>query len=513
MTNETPEGTEDLKPRKPRGRPPNKNRAATYNEVHEKSRLYMTQDGRCFVEFDNPEGGLPLMYMCDGTGKCEFARWFASYYWKRNEEFAPAEFIASVSQMMLFNAEQHGKKLQFGVRVMGSPDEIYVDGCALPNEALVVTANGLDTKPIGDAFRFIRARDSQTWEGVDLSAEANELLEALKGPWQLDKMTWHMLAAWLLGGLRPGGPYPILMLTGEQGSGKSTMARTLKKIIDPQDSDMRVLPDDFKDLIVAVNNSFVLAYDNVSSLRHKLSDQFCMLATGTASFGGRTLYTNMEETYVRAARPILLNGIPDVMERGDIIDRAIHIHMPSIALKDRIDDQRYWQWFEKSLSKIRGALLKAASAASQGYQDVVLAETPRMSAFATWVVAAEEALGFEKGLFLSTYANNRRNAEMHLAEFNSVSSALQRLLEKERQFSGLYEELMSKLVGYLGPGERLPATSNAFAAELKRLVPVLTSQGIKVYNNGRRTHGHGKGRTLIEIRQVGDEEKGTERAG
>jgi len=77
-----------------------------------------------------------------------------------------------------------------------------------------------------------------------------------------------------------------------------------------------------RDLVIAANNSHVLAFDNLSGLPHALSDAFCRLATG-ASFGLRQLYTDADEVLFQAARPILLNGIDDVIGRSDLADRAL----------------------------------------------------------------------------------------------------------------------------------------------------------------------------------------------
>ncbi|AML51136.1 hypothetical protein [Falsihalocynthiibacter arcticus] len=53
---------------------------------------------------------------------------------------------------------------------------------------------------------------------------------------------FQMLVAWLLGCFHPEGPYPILILSGEQGSAKSTTARTLRDLIDPASPSTRSTP-------------------------------------------------------------------------------------------------------------------------------------------------------------------------------------------------------------------------------------------------------------------------------
>ena len=48
-----------------------------------------------------------------------------------------------------------------------------------------------------------------------------------------------LIVCWLLGGLWPTGPYPILAIDGEQGSGKSTLSRLLRGLVDPNKAALR----------------------------------------------------------------------------------------------------------------------------------------------------------------------------------------------------------------------------------------------------------------------------------
>ena len=58
----------------------------------------------------------------------------------------------------------------------------------------------------------------------------------------LDKADVPLLIAWLTAALRPVGPYPVLVLNGEQASGKSTLAKILRMLIDPQICPSLALP-------------------------------------------------------------------------------------------------------------------------------------------------------------------------------------------------------------------------------------------------------------------------------
>ena len=146
-----------------------------------------------------------------------------------------------------------------------------------------------------------------------------------------------------------------------------------------------------------------------------------------------------------------------------------------------------------------GSLMNAALAATQNYKNVKLAEKPRMSAFAVWAVAAEQALGWVPGRLMEVYKNNRSAAEAQLLEFNGMASAMLRMMEKRQEFSGTYAELIGELEINVGPKESLPKTSHSFAAELRRIRPALERQGLRFFNAGRETTGNFKGRSRLSI--------------
>src|SRR5258708_23267047 len=109
---------------------------------------------------------------------------------------------------------------------------------------------------------------------------------------------------WLLATLRSRGPYPVLAISGEQGSTKTVLSKLLKALIDPNAAPVRALAREERDLMIAANHSYLLAFDNLSDLPSSLSDAFCRLASG-GSFAVRQLYTDEDEVLFQAARPIL----------------------------------------------------------------------------------------------------------------------------------------------------------------------------------------------------------------
>ena len=117
-----------------------------------------------------------------------------------------------------------------------------------------------------------------------------------------DDQDWCLLVAWVVASLKPSGPYPVLVLHGEQGSAKSTTAEVLRSLIDPSIASLRTAPSEERDLAIAAHNAWVLSYDNMSGVPLWLSDALCRVATG-GGFATRTLYEDAEETiFVKGSR-------------------------------------------------------------------------------------------------------------------------------------------------------------------------------------------------------------------
>jgi hypothetical protein len=169
-----------------------------------------------------------------------------------------------------------------------------------------------------------------------------------------------LIIAWLLAALRFGSPYPLLAISGEQGSAKTVLSKLLKCLIDPNAAPVRALAREERELMIAANNGHLLAFDNLSGLPFWLSDALCRLASG-GSFAVQQLYTDDEEVLFQAARPILLNGIEDVISRPDLADRAIFLTLPPIGEAQRQPEAELWREFEMARPCILGVLLDAAA--------------------------------------------------------------------------------------------------------------------------------------------------------
>ena len=211
-------------------------------------------------------------------------------------------------------------------------------------------------------------------------------IEDLKALLNLDEdrkdKTWRLIGGWLVMTVNPRGPYPPLIISGEQGAAKSHTSRILRQTTDPNSAPLRSPPRHEHDLAIAASNSWVLALDNLSGLQDWLSDALCRIATG-AGFACRKLYENEEEVLFNACRPIILNGIDSLIHRMDLASRAILVVLPPIPETKCLSEKELEAKFQAVHPSILGGLCTAASEALKNKKNVHLKKKPQMADFDT----------------------------------------------------------------------------------------------------------------------------------
>jgi hypothetical protein len=292
-----------------------------------------------------------------------------------------------------------------------------------------------------------------------------------------------LVIAWLLAALRPAGPYPLLALAGEQGSAKTVICKLLKALIDPTIAPVRTLSREERELMIAASNTHVIAFDNLSGLPSWISDALCRLASG-GSLAVRQLYSDVDEVLFEAARPILLNGIEDVIGRPDLADRAIVLTLPPISDAQRRPEDELWSEFERARPGILGAVLDVVAHGLARGRDVRPTWLPRMADFALWSAACETAL-WPAGTIASAYRKNRRAIIETVIEADPVATCVRNIMENRDQWNGTASDFLQaadqlqRRNAYISRHD-WPRTPRALAGRLRRAQTSLRAMGIDV---------------------------------
>jgi hypothetical protein len=408
-------------------------------------------------------------------------RQLLSYRFYLSEETTPSsQGLNEALAVLSGKAQFTGAEREVHIRLATHEGVIYLDLCDPQWRVVKITGGGWDLiESYQCPIRFRRTRGMVALP----EPQRGGSLEPLWRLVNIKEVDRVLVAGWLISTFRPGKPFPVLVLHGEQGSAKSTAARILRALIDPNVAPLRSEPREARDLAIAANNHWLVAFDNISHIPAWLSDGLCRLATG-GGFATRELYSNDEEVIFNAMRPVLMNGIEELTNRSDLLDRAIIIFLPNIPEEKRLTETDVWREFNAIHAGSLGALLDAVSAALANYEDVQFERLPRMADFAQWAAAAEVALGFKRGAFMSAYSDNREDANELALEASSVATAVRTLMADRQAWSGTAAELLDLLNGVIPDSVRhhimFPKKPNKLSGEIKRIAPNLRATGLDV---------------------------------
>jgi hypothetical protein len=288
-----------------------------------------------------------------------------------------------------------------------------------------------------------------------------------------DETTFTLVVASIMGVFNPDGPFPPLVLLGEQGSAKSTTARVLKRLLDPAAAPIRSQPREGRDLMISAGNNWILAFDNLSSIPDWLSDAFCRIATG-GGYATRELYSDDGEIIFDSKRPLILNAIEDIITRGDLLERSILLRHPHIPEEKRVPEKDFWSRFEVARPKLLGAVLDRVAGGLRMLKNVELVRSPRMADFARFAVACERGSG--EGGFLAAYTENQSGAHEAALDDSPVTAVLLQFLDGKDGWDGTPTELFTALNGLVSRDDRpdgWPKRANSLTGKLRRLAPDL----------------------------------------
>lgn len=327
------------------------------------------------------------------------------FFARRSGRTLPRPALEAVIELVQAKALFEGPTHNAHVRTASVDGRVYVDLCNAAWEVVEVDASGfrISSDP---PVRFVRTPGMLPLPSPAPLADASILADL---PHLLgiphDPGLLSLVLGYLVGTFNPVPIYPVLVVGGPQGSGKSTFVDRVRALVDPSEVSSQAPPRNYEDLMVTAANSFLVSFDNVSDLGPTLSDGICRLATGGGS-RARRRYTDREETLISVARPVVLNGITDVVFRDDLASRSIFVRLPSLSPNDRRRRVEMDSAFVDAHARLLGSLFHCVSVGLAGLPSVDTEGLPRMADFAAFVLAAEEAFPHPPGTFMAAYEAN-----------------------------------------------------------------------------------------------------------
>lgn len=488
------EGTEDSRHTAENTPMRKQSQGARLIELVSDTELFHTPDGKTYatVRVDNHDETMLL-------NSRSFRELLSHRFYLSDSKAPSTQGMQDALNVLNGKARFEGEEQKVHVRIGQDADTIYIDLCDKDRRIIKVSAAGYLIIEAHDCpIKFRRTRGMLPLP----EPKRGSKMDLLKRFINIALADFILVVMWLVAALRQGRPFPILALHGEQGSAKSTTARILRAIIDPNTAALRSEPRSVHDLMIAATNSWCICFDNLSVIPAWLSDALCRLATG-GGFATRELYANDEEVLFDAMRPVILTSIEELATRSDLLDRAVIVYLPVIPEALRRTESKLWAEFEVVHAEILGALLEGISIALSKIGSVKLPRLPRMADFAEWAVAAEEGLGFEPGSFMDAYEDNRKSANTLALEASPVSAVVFAFIVKhDKCWMGTATQLLQSLNVFADEALRRqptwPRSPKVLSSALRRLAPNLRAIGVAV----TFSRESGTGRRLVELERV-----------
>ena len=196
--------------------------------------------------FRRPDGGYSLSRQVDGHTEChdldssEVRRWLTQAYYESTGRLPSAAALSGARYSMAAHADMSRFCAADFVRVGSSADgaTYFLDLGDPTWRAVAITAQGWQVV----ARPEVHFRRAQGQLALPTPARDGEFA-LLRNYVNVENNDMPLLVAWITAALRPVGPHPILVITGEQGSAKSTLARICRLLVDPHSAPFAPSPE------------------------------------------------------------------------------------------------------------------------------------------------------------------------------------------------------------------------------------------------------------------------------
>src|SRR5215216_4113437 len=276
---------------------------------------------------------------------------------------------------------------------------------------------------------------------------------------------------------------PIFNASGAMGSGKTTIQRLIKRLLDPTAPEtVRFDPRDF---LQKAMHAYIVMLDNQNTIPEWAADTLCRLVTGEAD-SKRRLYTDDEDVIIELRRAALLNGINVPTDRGDVLDRSLVVELERIPDGDRKTEEQIWELFARERPRLLGNLFSTLSKAVALKPSLKLSRRPRLADWGEYAAAVYEVRGWGAETFLRDWDEVVKVQNRATLDGSPVAQAVIKFMEDKDEYIATSSEMHSKLkvvAVQLGVdverNKAWPKSARWLWRRIKEVLPLLVAAGIE----------------------------------
>ncbi|HYE72002.1 MAG TPA: hypothetical protein VEF04_01675, partial [Blastocatellia bacterium] len=206
---------------------PRQSKASLLIELAQDIELFHNAEGKTFATIN--VNGHRETYLLKSS---HLKRYLAARFYAEHKSTIHPPAMQEALLTLEGRAAYEGQQREVYTRVAYLDGHLYIDLCNETWQVVEVSKTGW--KIVSDCpVRFRRASGMLALPTPVQGGKVESLRRHLNLEGEEYDSQWTLIAAWLVQSLRWRGPYPVLCLHGEQGSGKSTAARMLRSLFDP----------------------------------------------------------------------------------------------------------------------------------------------------------------------------------------------------------------------------------------------------------------------------------------
>lgn len=434
------------------------------------------------------QNGMYLVRIADKFGKrfvevgsSDFKIWLAYQMQRKKYLISPYE-LDSIINAVKAKAKYEAESIQTFQRIGMCNGYIYYDLSNDKGEILQISTDNIKVLRKESNFAFLRTSHMREQVLPNLEADI-DCIYRLKKYINVTGDNLKLLLIYVASLFIPDIPHPILVLTGSQGSAKSTLTRIIKRIVDPSGIGVATLPKSKREMSIHLSQEFLGCFDNTSGFSREIADLLCCVCTGAVMYS-RQLYTDDELKIFSLKRSVILNGIMWSNPQSDLNDRVININLQRISTDKRRTEEELWNEFAEDLPYILGGIFKVLSTALSIKDSIKPKNLPRLADFGSWGCAIAEAMNIGTDTFLEIFERNRKNIIREATLSNPVACALINYMKNRQGVEEGVEQFYNILTSYAknrNNNQAVPEWANspsAFTRKLNELKIDLEAEGI-----------------------------------